>query len=150
MKKLYESSEKILFTDSIANQLVNEGRESYSRFDLNSRKIIQKGASVFLFTWLGDAANEGIAAILRSQGLIPYIHGPVVEFFGSGASEKNVTDCINHLKESPMPDVSVLLEDSKNLFREKWDWALPNSLLKKCYASQYLDMEEAWAWIHKF
>ena len=150
MKKLYESPEKILFADPIATQLVHEGRESYCRFDLGSRKILQKGASVFLFTWLGDAANEGIAALLRSQKLIPYIHGPVIEFFGSGTSERDVTDCLHRLKASSMPDVSVLLADSKNLFREKWDWALSDSLLKKSYASLYLDIDEAWDWIRNF
>ena len=30
-----------------------------------------------------------------------------------------------------------------NLQREKWDWALPDELLRTVYASLYLNLEEA-------
>jgi ATP-dependent Lhr-like helicase len=38
------------------------------------------------------------------------------------------------------------LEDVQNLHREKWDWALPDGLLRKAYASHYLDLPEALEW----
>lgn len=41
----------------------------------------------------------------------------------------------------------MLLADTKNLQREKWDWALPDDLLRKAYASLYLDVEEAFGWL---
>jgi ATP-dependent Lhr-like helicase len=40
----------------------------------------------------------------------------------------------------------MLLADVKNLQREKWDWALPDALLRKTYASLNLDLVEALAW----
>jgi len=38
------------------------------------------------------------------------------------------------------------LADVRNLQREKWDWALPDSLLRRAYASLYLDLGEALDW----
>jgi len=40
----------------------------------------------------------------------------------------------------------MLLADVRNLQREKWDWALPDELLRKAYASLYLNLEEALSW----
>lgn len=150
MKDLYLSSGDVPFVDLAAKQLIKEGRELFARYDLGLRKIMQKGSSVYLFTWLGDAANEAVAALLRREGLSPYINGPVIEFFGTGATENDVMYCLNHLQKSPMPDIEILLSESKNLIREKWDWSLSDSLIKKSYASLYLDIYEAKMWIDNF
>ena len=150
MKKLYLSNDEVPFADATTKQLIMEGRESFVRFDLSSREIMQNGTSTYLFTWLGDAANEVLAALLRRQGLSPYINGPVIEFFGISATEDDVVTCLNRLRKNPMPDIEVLLADTKNLTREKWDWVLPDSLLKKSYASIYLDIEEAKIWLDNF
>ena len=44
------------------------------------------------------------------------------------------------------PPLDDLLQNAKNLEREKWDWALPPELLWKTYASLNLDLDEALAW----
>ena len=45
-----------------------------------------------------------------------------------------------------LPPLDMLLVDVRNLQREKWDWALPDELLRKAYASLYLNLEEALSW----
>ena len=45
-----------------------------------------------------------------------------------------------------LPPLDMLLADVRNLQREKWDWALPDGLLRKAYASLYLNLEEALSW----
>ena len=40
-------------------------------------------------------------------------------------------------------DLKTLLADVENMRREKWDWALPESLLVKSYASISLDIGPA-------
>ena len=40
-------------------------------------------------------------------------------------------------------DLKTLLADVENMSREKWDWALPESLLMKSFASTSLDIEAA-------
>jgi ATP-dependent Lhr-like helicase len=41
----------------------------------------------------------------------------------------------------------MLLTGVQNLQREKWDWVLPDGLLREAYASHYLDLDEALAWV---
>ena len=59
----------------------------------------------------------------------------------------DVAGLLARLAASPLPSVDTLLEGAQNLIQEKWDWALPDGLLKKSYASLYLDLDEAFAWI---
>ena len=40
-------------------------------------------------------------------------------------------------------DVEPILESVENMMREKWDWALPRSLLMKSFASSHLDLQAA-------
>jgi ATP-dependent Lhr-like helicase len=51
---------------------------------------------------------------------------------------------------SDLPPLSELLADAKNLQQEKWDWALPEPLLQKTYASLYLEIDEAVDWCKRF
>jgi ATP-dependent Lhr-like helicase len=44
-----------------------------------------------------------------------------------------------------MFNLDDLLANAKNLQQEKWDWALPKSLLFKSYASSWLEMDGALA-----
>ena len=54
-----------------------------------------------------------------------------------------VFDALDDLGRIDAPDPAVLLSDAKNLIREKWDWALPRGLLRKSYASSWLDIHGA-------
>lgn len=40
-------------------------------------------------------------------------------------------------------DLDLILADVENMLREKWDWALPESLLMKSFASISLDISTA-------
>ncbi|MNY38743.1 hypothetical protein D3C86_1733870 [compost metagenome] len=40
-------------------------------------------------------------------------------------------------------DLDSILADVENMLREKWDWALPESLLMKSFASISLDISTA-------
>ncbi|KPY92460.1 hypothetical protein ALO43_200348 [Pseudomonas tremae] len=50
---------------------------------------------------------------------------------------------LGRIAELDATNVEPLLKDVKNLIREKWDWALPNSLLIKSFASSQLDIPNA-------
>lgn len=63
-----------------------------------------------------------------------------------GRSVREVLDVLGDAAVDEPPSLHVLLQDAKNLEREKWDWALPPELLRKTYASLNLDLDEALAW----
>ncbi len=54
-----------------------------------------------------------------------------------------VRRAIEQIAQLTSVDPIVALEGASNLEREKWDWCLPSDLLKKSYASRFLDFEGA-------
>jgi ATP-dependent Lhr-like helicase len=102
-----------------------------------------------LMTWRGDAANEAVACLLISRGLVAFPSGPGVEVVKGKRSTQGILDALADIAAADTPPLDVLLADVKNLAREKWDWALPDALLRKAYASLYLDLDEGLAWVRQ-
>jgi ATP-dependent Lhr-like helicase len=114
--------------------------------DLSTRVVIDQGAEVMLMTWLGDSANEAIACLLIRRGFTAAPAGPGVEVLKSQHTTDEILDALIDAAIDEPPPLDVLLENVQNLQREKWDWALPDGLLRKAYASHYLDLAEALVW----
>ena len=70
-----------------------------------------------------------------------------VEVHKKSGGIDEVMDALSDFAVEDVPELDVLLADVKNLAREKWDWALPDALLRKAYASQYLDLTKAAEWV---
>ena len=66
---------------------------------------------------------------------------------GSATTTDEIVDVLMDAAVDESPPLDVLLANAKNLQREKWDWALPDNLLRKAYASLNLNLEEALAWV---
>ncbi|MCU0754899.1 MAG: hypothetical protein MUE46_07210 [Xanthomonadales bacterium] len=64
-----------------------------------------------------------------------------------GATLDHVIRALSQAGRSEIPALDALLADTRNLQREKWDWALPDPLLRRAYGSQHLDLDEALQWI---
>ena len=68
---------------------------------------------------------------------------------GDREAARHVLDVLVDAAVDEAPPLDILLAHAKNLQREKWDWALPEELLRKAYASQYLDIDEALSWVQE-
>ena len=110
---------------------------------------MDQGSEVLLLTWLGDAANEALACILIRRAFTATAGGPGVEVFKGQYATQDILDVLADTGVDETPPLDMLLADVANLQREKWDWALPPSLLRKAYASQYLDLDEALDWARR-
>lgn len=148
MRELYRGSEKLSYLDETAQVLLREGRNAYQAYDLDSQLLIQNGASALLFTWLGDRANEAIAAMLRQRGLMPVLSGPAIEIFGRNAEVDRIADFLSEQGEQAPPDAKALLTEAFNLRQQKWDWALPQNLLIRSFSSLQLDIPTAHGWLN--
>ncbi len=146
MRQLLESMEIPPFLDKTALRFLTEGRASYAARDLARSFLVDQGREVVLLTWLGDAANEALACLLQRCGLAVSPAGPGIEIQKGQSTTESIVDALIDACQDEPPPLDLLLADVKNLQREKWDWALPDALLRAAYASQYLDMEEALAW----
>lgn len=149
MRELLESTNELAFLDETAKRLVAEGRDWYIRLNLNTQFAIDQGRELILLTWLGDAANEAIACLLIHRGFVATAAGPGVEVVKGSRSTQDILDALADTAVGDMPTLDMLLADVKNLAREKWDWSLPDALLRKAYASLYLDLDEGLAWLRK-
>lgn len=146
MRRLLESNEPEPYLDQVAQRFLNEGREYYAQRGLASEVSLDQGREVLVLTWLGDPANEALAALLRRQGFQASLAGPGIEVLKATHSAGDILDALIDAAVDDPLSLDELLEDAKNLQREKWDWCLPDGLLRKSYASLNLDLDEALAW----
>ena len=147
MRELYQSGLPLSFMDEGAKKLMLEGCQTFQRCGLARKPLLTIGGRVFLFTWLGDHANEAIALVLKSQGLAATAQGPAVKV--DDASEQRVAGCLLAFASEAPPAIQILLHKEHNLRRAKWDWALPERLLKMSFASLHLDIAQAHEWAVK-
>lgn len=146
MRRLLESKETVPYLDEAAHCFLDEGREYYAQRSLGSEVTIDQGRDVLVLTWLGDPANEALAALLRRRGLKASLAGPGIEVLKESNTPSDILDAlIDAAIDDPLA-ADELLDKATNLQREKWDWCLPDRLLRKSYASLHLDLEEALAW----
>ena len=146
MRRLLDSAEQLPYLDEVARRFLEEARKSYADRGLAKTYLVDQGRELVLLTWLGDSANEAIAALLTRRGLVATPGGPGVEVRLDGRSVREILDVLGDAAVDEPPPLDDLLQDAKNLEREKWDWALPPELLRKAYASLNLDLDEALAW----
>jgi ATP-dependent Lhr-like helicase len=135
------------FVDATGQKFMTEARQEYARLDLDNQLALDQGTEVMVMTWLGDAANEAIACFYLRRGFMATPAGPGVEVRKKAGGVNEILDVLRDTAVDEPPPLDMLLEDVKNLAREKWDWALPDTLLRKAYATQYLDIEEALEWV---
>ena len=64
-------------------------------------------------------------------------------------SRIEVVSALKRVGQLESTDLKTLLADVKNMRREKWDWALPEALLMKSFASISLDIDTAIAFAEK-
>lgn len=147
MRRLLESSEEPPFLDRVATRFLNEGRANYAARNLASDVMVNQGREAVLLTWLGDAANEAIACLLRQRKYTASAAGPGIEIRKDKSDMEDIMAALVDAAVDEPPSLGVLLADASNLRREKWDWALPDALLRKAYASSCLAIDEALSWI---
>lgn len=147
MRDLLESSDMPVFLDETAKRFLKQARDTYSRIGLDNKLLIDQGQETQLMTWLGDGANEAIACLLTHRGFIATAAGPGVEVHKGSRSAQEILKVLAELGINQLPPLEILLTNAKNLQREKWDWALPDNLIRKAYASLYLELDEALRWV---
>lgn len=147
MRQLLESTEVPPYFDEVARRFLAEGRKNYAARNLGQSFLLDQGSEVVLVTWLGDSANEALACMLQRRGFTATAGGPGVEVLKRSSTPEEIVDVLVDAAVDEAPPLDMLLANAKNLQREKWDWALPDDLLRKAYASLYLDIEEAMAWL---
>ena len=150
MRELLESAEVPPYLDVVAQRFLAEGRTNHAARGLAEALLVDQGGEVLLLTWLGDATNQAVACLLQRRGFNASPAGPGVEVLKGDHSTEDILDALIDAGIDEPPPLDDLLADVKNLQREKWDWALPDQLLRRSYASLHLNLDEALTWTRTF
>lgn len=146
MREILESNEVPTFLDAVARRFLQEGRAAYTQRNLATTSTLDQGHELIIFTWLGDDANEALSCLLRSRGVPAFLSGPAIEIQKQQRSSEEILSILADVTVGDAISLDILLADVSNLQTEKWSWALPDILLRKAYASCYLDMDRARTW----
>lgn len=141
MRAVLASSDKVPFLDEGARGLLEEGRSYYQRAVLDANQVLERGNEICLLTWRGDWVNDALALLLARYGLQASNEGLVVNITGS--SKDRVLDTLGEITEIENIDPDLLLTDSKNILRGKWDWVMPEAMVRRSFASLFLDLAGA-------
>ena len=137
------------FLDASAQRFLAEGREAYRRGDFANKLTLDQGRETMILTWLGDDANEAMLCLLASHGVQAALAGPFIAVQKSAElAEDGLMQLLSTIASAPQPSIPQLLANAKNLQREKWDWAASREGLEISYASQFLNLDEAYQWLH--
>jgi ATP-dependent Lhr-like helicase len=128
------------FIDRTAQALLDEARQTFAALGLAEQHIIKKGSSCQIVSWLGDHANDALCLLLNHAGVSCGSEGLLIS---TNADNDKLMHALGRVAALDASDLKTLLADVKNMRREKWDWALPESLLMKSFASISLDIETA-------
>lgn len=128
------------FIDSKAQELLSEARKSFRSLGLVNEFTYGSDSKTHLVTWRGDQTNDALVLMFNHVGMACESSGLALSV---GGSQKNVADALAKIAELDPDDIESLLEGVENLIKEKWDWALPRSLLMKSYASSQLNFKGA-------
>jgi ATP-dependent Lhr-like helicase len=149
MRELLEAAEIPVYLDEVAQRFLVEARSNYFARGLAENLVVDQGSEVLLLTWLGDSANEALAALLNRRGYLAGAAGPGVEVQKARHATSEIVAALVDIAEGDPPTINALLAGAKNLQREKWDWALPERALHRTYASLCLSIDEALDWARK-
>lgn len=141
MRHVLATHDSIVFLDTEAAMLLSEARANYAALGLHERMIVPAGDSVLILTWRGDWTNDALALLLGRQRLQATNEGLSVRVFERDPDR--VLDALEEIGSEVQQDPVALLTDVQNLRQEKWDWALPNGLIERAFASTSLDIEGA-------
>ena len=147
MRDLFESNNELPFLDTAAQRFLAEARVNYAALGLGRNIVLEDPKNLLLFTWMGDATNAALACMLRAVGIKATHEGLAINIDKStGHDESDIIRALHTAATVQMPSLEDMLPEVAKIKQEKWDWALPDDLLRKAYASMRLNLPEAQEW----
>lgn len=140
MKNVLMETTPCAFLDKQAQALLHEARQAFHALGLASSPLISSESSTQLLTWRGDYTNDALALLLNHVGIQTDNRGLSLEIAFNEEDTLRALRTVGGLKPD---DIEPFLDNVENMIREKWDWALPRSLLMKSFASTHLNIKDA-------
>lgn len=143
MRRILGSQQQYAYLDNAAQYLLTEARFYYRQLSLATKRVIMHGNTMHLFTWMGDDCNDALVLILIGLGIQEVENARVSVNIKLTPNPDRIYDALQDIAQYPDDGLLGLLKNANNLQRGKWDWVLPDDLLRKSFASQYLSFDGA-------
>ena len=143
MRALLTGNDCPQWLDAAAREALSAARRHYAGLGLTETSVIREGRSIHLLPWRGDATQDALVWLLRAHGLVAENRGISLKI--GGASESEVAAALSEMATKPPPHPEAILRRAEIGSPEKWDWALPDHLLFRSFASRRLNLNAAHA-----
>ena len=137
MREVLRTEEVVSFLDEAANTFLAEARACYRRLNLDWNQSLVEEDSVLLLTWSGDKINDALALTLSAMGYPAWNEGLMVRVRKASVSE--VREALQLIQRTDTESLAAMDLNLATLLRQKWDWALPYSVLRESFSSSHLD-----------
>lgn len=146
------NGEKRDYINPTAKELFNESIENFYQLGLNNNWLIEAGSTVYIFTWLGDKANNALVALLAQSGYMVGNDGGVIDVRKPTDSEDKITAseiqwCLKKILKRGLPTPEQLAKQVPLKSLEKFDDFLPEDLLCLGYGAIAFDLKELEQWL---
>ncbi len=141
MRELYESDVVPAYLDPAARQLLDQGRATYARRELDTTYAVRDGQDTYLLPWAGDKILNTLAVWLGTEQLAVTRDGLCLGL--EGVLPGQALHAIEALLAKPVPSAVALASTVVNKVQEKYDGWLGDDLLALDYAARSLDVPGA-------
>jgi len=153
MQRIYQEGDyriqvggnKVDYIDATANRLFCEGADTYSRSKLAETPMLQRGASVYIFPWLGDKVVNTLTVLLMYCGRKASHYAGVIEV--SNSQVEGVRCCLAEMLHQSLPSETQLAQLIPEKCVDKYDEYLPDELLQEGLGQRAFDIEGARVWM---
>ena len=142
MRALYRSDHQPPFLDDAAQMLLQQGRDAYTRLQLNDVALIQHGSETVVLPWRGDTVMNTLAVLLQSRGFDVGHEGVLLTV--AEATPAELQTLFRELATAPPPDPVELAATVAVKAAHKYDQYLSPDLLAHAYAARSLDIPNTW------
>lgn len=141
MQAILEESRPLGFIDSVGNDALAQARRVYLDLGLAENPVLRWGDETLLLLWSGDAEQDTVAAWLNRRGLESANEGIAIRVRSRDVDR--VHDALLDLAEATDLTDEDLRPNQQVPTQEKWEWLLPENLLRRQYGSRVFSIEGA-------
>ncbi|MFC0545856.1 DEAD/DEAH box helicase [Kutzneria chonburiensis] len=141
MRSILAGGGSFPYLDSVARQILEQGRRAFAELRLDERGFVREGRDVLVLPWTGDLELDTLAQLLILQDLD--VAATNVALVVSGADVDEVRAAVKTVSETPPPAEIELARTVLNKMSAKYDKWLGDELLAVQYASMNLDCPAA-------
>jgi ATP-dependent helicase Lhr and Lhr-like helicase len=137
MRHVFLDSDEPNYLDSTARQHLQEGRAAFRELGLDRRFWISHDSQIYLFPWKGTRLLDALRLALRRWRLDVATHHCCIVV--DTADRERIFTALREIAQSP-PNPEILAAMDDNLCTAKYDYLLPEELLRKAVMANKLDI----------